>query len=213
MIYKSFDYDYDKEKVIQEIMSCRDLFFYIPPYIEWIKWAKKKIVFMVESEKLYDEITYQDSNGVVEKNLKPPMSFYIKNSDFKNKSYLKSKTYDNESSSYNPEIGDRLVYTKEIIEKLPFESINLIRVFVTENTFLPTHNDGSYDDKSRNLGVSLVPIHSGAPLKYFDKETNKVESIFSSAFVFDDSYFHGIPMVDGLRIDIRIFGNLKKDFL
>ena len=213
MIFKNFNYDYDKEKVIQEIISCRDLFSYIPPYIEWIKWAKKKIVFMVESEQMYDEITYQDSNGVVEKKLKPPMSFYMKNSDFKNISYLKSKTHNTGGSIYNPEIGNRLEYTKEIIEQLPFENISLIRVFMTENTFLPTHNDGRYGDKSRNLGVSLVPVHSGAPLKYFDKENNKVESIFSSAFMFDDSCLHGIPMVDGIRIDIRIFGNLKKNFL
>ena len=88
MIFKNFNYYYDKEKVIKEIISCRDLFFYIPPYIKWITWAKKKIVFMVESEQMYDEITYQDSNGVVEKKLKPPMSFYMKNSDFKNMSYL-----------------------------------------------------------------------------------------------------------------------------
>ena len=140
------------------------------------------------------------------------MSFYIKSSNFVNRAYSKSKQFTLEDSVYNPEIGNRLEYTKKIIEDLPFTDIGLIRVFLTENTFLPTHNDGFHKEKFRNLGISLVPVHSKAPLKYFDKENNKVESIFSSAFLFDDSNFHGIPMVDGFRIDIRIFGNLKKDF-
>ena len=213
MIYKNLDYEYDKEKVIQEIMSCSDLFYSIAPLASWINLAKQKRIFMVESEQLYENITYQDANGIVEKSLKPPMSFYIKkDSNFHNAAYSKAKNFSLENSLYNPSINGRLEYCIKVIEELPFSHIGLIRVFIVENTFLPTHHDGLYNEKFRNLGISLVTIHSGSPLNYFNRKNNKVESTYSSCFLFDDSCLHGIPMVYGLRIDIRIFGILKGDF-
>lgn len=212
MIYKDFNINYDKEKIVEEVLECKDLFFEIPPYDYWIDLAKRNKVFMVESKENYDRITFQNSKGIIKNALEAPKSFYIKSIDFKNKSYAESKKSIEGISIYNPKIANRLQYTKHVIENLPFETINLVRVFITENTFLPTHHDRLLYSQKSGIGLSLVPIHSNSPLMYYDPREKKINSIFSSSFLFDDSYLHGIPIVDGLRIDIRVFGNLKKEY-
>lgn len=212
MIYKELNIDYDKETIIKEIIECDDLFFEIPSYSYWINLAKMNKIFMVESYENYDSITYQTSEKVIKKKIKPSESFYIRNSDFKNMAYKKTKKII-ENSYYHPGINNRLNYTKSVIENLPMDDINLVRVFVTRNTFLPTHQDFVAGNPNNGLGISLVPIHSGSPLMYYDPNQKKVHSIFSSSFLFNDSYLHGIPMVKGLRIDLRIFGNLQESIM
>jgi len=209
MIFKDIEIDYDRDLVTKEILSCRNLFVDIPPYQYWIDRAKKKMVFMVETESRYDSITYQHDGKIIKKNIDPPKSFYIKSSEKIYQPYSKSKNYNLDNSFWNPNIGDRLTYTKSLIDSLPFEKIGLVRVFILENTFLPTHNDRAISSAVRSIGVSLVPIHSGSPLMIHNPTLKKIESVFSSAFLFDDSYLHGIPMVNGLRIDIRIFGKFN----
>jgi hypothetical protein len=213
MIYKELTIDYDKNKIVEEIVSCRDLFFDIPPYNFWLEKAKNKEIFMVETIENYNSITLLKERKLIKKILNPPKSFYIRSSDFDDLSYLKSKKSVNEQFHWNPKIGTRLEYTKSIIESLPFIKFGLIRAFITENTFLPTHHDAINSTGDENFGISLVPIHSGSPLVIYDPVLKETKSIFSSCFFFDDSYLHGIPMVHGLRIDIRIFGILNKEYV
>lgn len=209
MIFKNIDIDYDHALVVKEILSCSDLFVDIPPYQSWIDLAKQQKIFMVESEDRYDSITVKNKDVLIKKSIHPPKSFYIKSFDTKFQPYSQSKRSSFNDSEWNPLIGDRLKYTRSLIENLPFEYTSLIRVFILENTFLPTHHDRITHNIEGSLGISLVPIHSGSPLMIYDRRSNKIESVFSSAFLFDDSNLHGIPMVDGLRIDIRIFGKFN----
>lgn len=209
MIYKELDFEYNKETVVQEIMSCSSEFSDIAPYAYWINLAKNKKVFMVESLDNYENITLEISGKKILKAIPPPRSFYIRSSDFLEKSYVKSKNQKLDFCIWNPKVVDKLSYTKNIIEKLPLENIGLVRVFITENTFLPTHHDRVNSDKTKNKGISLVPIHSGSPLMFYDPEIKQINKTLSSAFVFDDSYLHGIPITKGLRIDIRVFGLFK----
>lgn len=209
MIFKDTKIDYDSDLVVKEILSCRDLFVDIPPYQRWIDLAKQHKIFMVENEDRYDSITVQNNGHLIKKSIKPPQSFYIKSSEFDFQPYSKSKKADFSQSFWNPNIRDRLPYTRSLIDQLPFDHIGLIRVFILENTFLPTHQDKIVSDINSSLGLSLVPIHSGTPLMVYDPVSRRIESIFSNCFLFDDSYLHGIPMVNGLRIDIRVFGKFK----
>jgi hypothetical protein len=128
------------------------------------------------------------------------------------KSYHQVKDHEPEKSDWNTEVLSNISYTKKIIEALPFDKIGLVRVFLIENTFLPTHHDKTRLLKN-NLGISLVPIDSGAPLIIFDKESLHPHPVFSSSFIFDDFDLHGIPMVDGIRIDIRVFGEFRSDLI
>jgi hypothetical protein len=206
MIFKDYEIIYDQDLVVTEILSCRDLFVDIPPYQYWIDQAKQKKIFMVETEERYNSITVQCEDEIIRKSIDSPKSFYLKSSNESFQPYAKSKRYNLNDSFWNPKIGNRLNYTKSLIDSLPFEQIGLIRVFVTENTFLPTHQDRVFLDEDAGIGLSLVPVHSGSPLMIYDPKSEKIESVFSSSFLFNDSYLHGIPMVYGLRIDIRIFG-------
>jgi len=211
MIYKDLKIEYDKDRVVKEILSCKDLYIDIPPYKFWLELAKNNKIFMVETLERYDSISLVDNNKIVKKSIDPPKSFYIRSSNFNNNSYLQSKKITQDPFFWNNKIGNRLDYTRVVIESLPFLKIGLVRAFITENTFLPTHHDAINTKKIDNLGVSLVPIHSNTPLMVYNTESRNIESIFSSCFLFDDSYLHGIPMTNGLRIDIRVFGILKEN--
>jgi hypothetical protein len=213
MIYKNINLLYDKNRIVQEIMSCENIFFDIAPYSHWISLAKQNKIFMVETLENYESITVQDQGKLIEKKFRAPKSFYIKSPNFNDKSYAQIKKNLYRDSQWNPNIKNKLSYTKMFIENLPFDSIDLVRVFITENTFLPTHHDGiEYQDK-KNIGLSIVPIHSDTPLLVYNPYFKKIESIYSSSFIFNDRYLHGIPLVNGLRIDIRIFGEFKKEFI
>lgn len=206
MIFQDIQLDYDKTRMTNEMMSCSAFFTDIPPYDHWLTLAKTNKIFMVETLDRYNNITYDIRGKIIRKTIPPPQSFYLRSHDLTIMGYKNIKNKSEGKSSWNTFIDDKITYTKKIIESLPFTTIDIVRVFIVKDSFLPTHHDGTHNDKSKNLGVSLVPIHSGTPLVYFNPESKKIESIFSSAFLFDDSYLHGIPMVHGLRIDIRVFG-------
>lgn len=211
-MYREFNLTYDKDLVAQEILSCSESFFEIPPYDSWINLALENKIPMVESLDRYQSITFVKNREIVRKEIPPPKSLYLKSPKLDFKTYSLSKIFDADSCSWNSKILDKIPYTKEIIENLPFTKIGIVRVFLTENTFLPTHDD-RINILKNNLGISLVPIDSGTPLIIFDRESHKKYSVFSSSFVFDDTNLHGIPMVEGSRIDIRVFGEFRPEFL
>jgi hypothetical protein len=209
MIFKDIKIDYDRRLVVKEILTCRNLFVDIPPYRHWLDLAKQKKIFMVESEDRYNNITFLQDGKTIKNIIDPPKSFYIKSSDKTYQPYSKLKNYDIDNSFWNLEIGDRLEYTKKLIDALPFEKIGLVRVFILENTFLPTHQDKVDSGIDNSVGLSLVPVHSQSPIMAYNPKSMEIESTLSSAFIFDDSYLHGIPMVNGVRIDIRVFEKFK----
>lgn len=210
MIYKEIDLKYDKDLMTKEILSCSPSFFEIPPYESWINSAIQNKIPMIESIDRYNSITFKKNNQVIKKEIPPPKSLYFRSPNFDFKSYSLSKIYNPEFCSWNTKIIDNISYTKTVIESLPFKKIGIIRVFITENTFLPTHDDKTGVLKN-NLGISLVPVDSGSPLIIFDRKSHKGHPVFSSSFIFDDCELHGIPMVNGLRIDVRVFGEFRTD--
>lgn len=211
-MYKELDFEYDKTRMTQEILSCSDLFFEIPPYEYWMDLAMKNKIPMVESLERYRSITFVKNEGIIRKEISPAKSLYFKSPKSEFKSYSESKLFDAESCVWNEKILDKISYTKEVIENLPFSKIGIVRVFLCKNTFIPTHDDKTKSLKN-NIGISLVPVHSETPFIIFDRKSNRSYPVLSSSFIFDDSNLHGIPMVHGLRIDVRIFGDFKSDFV
>jgi hypothetical protein len=211
-MYREFDFTYDKNLMTQEILSCSEFFFEIPPYESWIDLAVKNYIPMIESLDRYQSITFIKNGKTIRKKISPPRSLYLRSPNFDFKSYSQAKNHQPENSIWNIEILDKIPYTREVIESLPFNKIGIVRVFLTENTFLPTHDDRTISLKN-NLGISLVPIDSGSPLVIFDRKSHKSYPVFSSSFIFDDFDLHGIPMVEGLRIDVRVFGEFQNDFI
>lgn len=212
-MYREFDFAYDKDLMTREILSCAESFFEIPPYESWINLAIENKIPMVESLDRYQSITCVNNQTIIRKQISPPRSLYLRSPDLNFTSYSQTKTCRPEKSIWNDKILSKIPYTKKVIECLPFNTIGMVRVFLTENTFLPTHHDITRIFYHKNLGISLVPIDSGSPMIIFDRDTHKPCPVFSSSFIFDDHDLHGIPMVEGIRIDVRIFGDFRNDFL
>jgi hypothetical protein len=213
MIFKDLNFNYDSAQVIQEILSCREHFFEIPPYDYILEKALDGEFFMVESQEKYQAIDYikNTDSGFkkIKRSIAAPHSFYIRHSDVKSKSYQQIKNSKTESFFWNSLVLDKLSYTRSIIEKLPFDRVDCVRAFIIEQSFLPTHHDNVNGCDENNIGISLVPVHSGTPMIVYDSAENKTIPILSPCFLFDDSNYHGIPWVNNIRIDIRVFGKLN----
>jgi hypothetical protein len=214
MIFKDLNFNYDIDRVVQEILSCREYSFEIPPYDYILEKAQRGECFMVESEERYQSIDYIKKTDLgfkkIKRSISSPRSFYIRQSDPNFKSYQQIKNSQAELFHWNKLIIDKIPYTKTVIEQLPFDRIDCVRAFITEQSFLPTHNDNVNNQDENNIGISLVPMHSGIPILVYDRYENKLIPILSTCFLFDDSNDHGIPWVESVRIDIRVFGKLNQ---
>jgi hypothetical protein len=218
IIYGDLDFPYDSEKIKEEILSLKDNFFEIPPYKIWLDQVKSNEIFPVETENYYNNITYitvdaENRYTKFKKTISPPTSLYLRNDFSKDdKSYSKTKNLSLNQITWNKNLLEKIPYTKSVIEKLPFDKLGLVRVFLTENSFLPTHHDGSYNEWSKNIAINLVPESGKVPFKFSTNGKTGIKEVYSNCFIFNDRYLHGIPYVPNLRIDIRIFGefNSKK---
>jgi hypothetical protein len=87
-----------------------------------------------------------------------------------------------------------------------------VRVFVYRDSFLPVHRDtiadtDALDDPGKLLGISLVPARGDVGTLIWD-DSGRVHDLRGQCFMFDDSRWHGVPMTQGLRITLRVFGEL-----
>jgi hypothetical protein len=130
---------------------------------------------------------------------------------FLERSFKITKHLDHSNWVWRDSLRSLIPYTIEKISTLPFKKIGLIRVFITENTFFPTHYD--YDPKypidiTKSLGISLVPLTGGVPLKIWSGVDKQIKEVHGHAHIFRDSQPHGVPFTDQTRITIRIFGDI-----
>jgi hypothetical protein len=92
-------------------------------------------------------------------------------------------------------------------------------VFVSEDTFMPTHRDsgaaapGETVDRSKAIGISLIPATGGVGMDIWDPVEERVHNISGHCLLFDDSRWHGVPMTSGVRITMRVFGDLDVERL
>lgn len=224
--------NFDFEKIANELLNCRSSWVETPIWQNWIDMAKRGEFFKVESDEMYDKISrsYKDANGFEIKDDREFKGFYNLyltspevESDFKNRSFNRTKYLDHSLWRWRPSLKHKIPYTIQCIESLPYKSIGLIRVFITKNTFFPTHYDYDYnldnsnlsgqDDLTKTLGVSLVPSTGDVPLKIWSNKDNCVKTIHGNSMLFRDSQPHGVPFTAGTRITIRIFGNIDFNLL
>lgn len=216
--------NFDFEKISKEIISCRSFWSYTPIWHKWINDANNGSVFKVETDELYNKVTSKVPGLVLEKELPGFYTLYLRNpiGDLKKKeSFSITKYLDHTSWEWNPDLKHNIPYTIQCIESLPYSQIGLIRIFITENTFLPTHSD--YDqnlekssigtDISKTLGISIVSSTGGVPLKIWSKKENAVKEVHGHCHIFRDSIPHGVSFTKDIRITIRIFGEILYDNL
>jgi hypothetical protein len=221
-IAATLDYPFDYGRMAAEIEACREFFVYTPPYTGQVEGGLSgRIPFMSESVDNYRRIDVFEG-GVAPRPLRGASIFYLRNSNegdvVRRSPYGFSKGLSHRSWYWRPELRERIGYTIECIESLPYRTIGVVRTFVCEDTFMPTHRDvqpaadGSYD-KSKAIGISLVPATGGVGMLIWNAAARRVEEVRANCLVFDDSVWHGVPMTKGLRITIRIFGELDFDRL
>lgn len=215
------DYAFDFPRIAAETLACAPFFVDTPPYPRQVEGGLSgEIPFMSESVRNYRRIdTYSDS-GIRRNGLPGARIFYLRNSHdhdvTRASSFRVTKGLNHSSWYWRPELRERIPYTIDCIESLPYRVLGLIRAFVCENTFMPTHRDtvpavdGAYD-RSRALGISLIPATGGVGMLIWDEASRAVRELHGHCLLFDDSKWHGVPMTQGTRITLRIFGELDPD--
>lgn len=221
----NFNFDYDK--IGQELMSCRPYWSKTPIWQSWIDMAETGKFFKVESDDYYNRITrsYKTPDGKIMVDKREFEGFYNlylrspeEETKFNDRSFNRTKYLNHLDWRWRDSLKNKISYTIECIESLPYKSIGLIRVFITENTFFPTHfdydynldsnNDTGKDDISKTLGISLIPLTGGCPLRIWSSSENQVKEVYGNAMLFRDSQPHGVPFTKDTRITIRIFGDI-----
>jgi hypothetical protein len=224
--------DFDFNLISQEIINCKSNWIETPIWQNWIDMAESGQFFKVETDEMYNKISrsYKDATGKEIRDKRELDGFYNiylrapeEEAEFKNKSFNRTKYLTHSDWRWRPSLAGKLPYTIKCIESLPYKSIGLVRVFITKNTFFPTHYDYDYnldtvnesgvDDLTKTLGISLIPSTGDVPLKIWSNIDNSVKTVHGNSMIFRDSQPHGVPYTPGIRITIRIFGEIDFDAL
>jgi len=62
--------------------------------------------------------------------------------------------------------------------------------------------------KTRAIGLSLIPATGGVGMLVWNEHKRRVLELRGHCLLFDDSRWHGVPMTRGMRIAMRIFGEI-----
>jgi hypothetical protein len=230
LVAAKLNLDLDYKTILDEILSCEFAYVYTPPKDVVINSALENKVFYVADKEFYKNSDFIDSsnpntlNNIVTKSIRGPNLFYLRlsrNIVGTNENYAKSKLRNIDEFDWRTDLLDKIPYTKKVIENI-FTKIGIVRVFVTKDSFIPAHRDyidiedvyhfynpNHYStDFKKVLGLSLIPCTGDTPLKIYSPYEKTVIDVPGNAMLFNDSLFHGVPMTNGYRVDIRIFGEL-----
>lgn len=229
--------DLDYERIFQEMLACKDQWVYTPSKDSQLEDGLQKRTFLVADEQIYKDSDYvvvdknadlstregyEKSVKIVTNKFRGPDIFYLRineKSIYEAESYRQSKRRGLEGWKWRDDLVDKIPYFIEVVEKI-FTKISLIRVFVMNDTFLVTHRDYVSDQSrfydmdyycteyEKVLGLSIIPSTGNVPMKIWSRQDQKVVDVPGNAMLFNDSVFHGIPITEGYRITIRIFGEL-----
>jgi hypothetical protein len=222
----------DYTRMAEEIHNCKRQWIRTPIWQNWIDMAERGDFFKVESDEMYEKISrsYKDEQGKELRDQRELDGFYNLyltspelEAEFKNRSFNRTKYLDHQNWNWRLSLRHKIPYTIKCIESLPYKKIGLVRVFITENTFFPTHfdyeqyrdttNSTGTDDLTKTLGLSLIPQTGGVPLKIWSDTEMSVKSVEGNAMIFRDSQPHGVPYTADTRLTIRIFGEIDFDHL
>jgi hypothetical protein len=220
----TLSYSFDYARIADEILACRDFFVYTPPYRHQVeRGLTGAIPFRSESAENYRRIDTFEDGEIRRRSLRGVKIFYLRNSRdgdvLKDSRFSVTKTLRHSSWYWRAEIAERIPYTMQCIESLPYRTLGLIRTFVCEDSFMPTHRDTFPDprtgivDRAKSIGISLIPATGGVGMKIWDAAAQRVREVPGHCLVFDDACWHGVPMTRGARITLRIFGELDADAL
>ena len=103
-------------------------------------------------------------------------------------------------------------YTISVIEQLPFKKLGTVRAVYFPDIPCIEHTD--WDDKNNlknTLGLSLIPTTGNTHCNVWSERLNDYVSIPGNAMLLNDSIRHNVPKANGLRITVRLFGEIDYD--
>lgn len=211
-----FDYNIIKN----EMLALEKYWIYTPPYKAHIDSGLVGLVFMSDTKENYNKIDYisEVNDQHVNRELRGQYIFYLrKHKDNPNniEKFLYTKKLSVQGWDWIDEYRALIPYTIQCIESLPYKNIGCIRVFVTHNTFFPTHRDSGVagpavisKDYDTALGLSIIPDTGDVPMQIYSFDNKEVYKVHGNAMLFNDSAFHGVEFTPGTRITIRVFGDI-----
>jgi hypothetical protein len=122
-------------------------------------------------------------------------------------SYRGAKSADFESWAWDENLS--ALYTKTIIDNIPFTKLGTVRVVYFPNIPCVEHTD--WDDPAdvkHTLGLSLIPNTADTHCNVWYEKENRYVSISGNAMLLNDSIRHNVPAGTGTRITMRIFGEI-----
>jgi len=210
----------DYDKITQEILSCSSQWRYTPPYKYQLEHEFNK-EFNLASVDDFNNIDYtvapEDGTQIM-RNGGGAHIFYLRKCTTTDKqSFSITKYLPHTDWVWRDDID--IPYTKQFIDSLPFKTLGMIRVFIFSDTFLPVHKDyktpevlGHSEDYDKCLGLSIIPTTGGVPMKIWSNKLKKVVDVPGNAMLFNDSVVHAVPKTTGIRITIRVFGDIDYSY-
>jgi len=203
--YQKLFYEYDKNKLINEILSNRPYFHHMPPDFLTLKRRK----FSLIDGKDYNDLTIvHESNIIAGKiNSWQGVSFTYKKGLNESKSGKNSLRSQYDEWNWRYELNSN--YLQEIVKELGFYEVQNVRAMIIDPPgFGPVHKDacqpGYYD---KNISVTLNLQNGSKPLVALLDDS--LVEIDEDVFIFQDDCWHGVGTVVSQRIQVRINGKVK----
>lgn len=210
----------DYEKITQEIINNSNEWRYIPPYKYQLEHELNKEFDLASPEDFMNmDYTVAPEDGTqIKRGGGGAKIFYLRKcTTTDSQSFSITKYFPHSDWVWRDDIN--IPYTKQFIDSLPFTSLGMIRVFIFSDTFLPVHKDyktadvmGHSEDYDKCLGLSIIPATGDVPMKIWSQKLNKVVSVPGNAMFFNDSVVHAVPKTNGIRITMRIFGDIDYNY-
>ena len=121
----------------------------------------------------------------------------------------KSVNYDDWTWDYDLNIP----YTRKIIGCMPFLKLGTVRVVYFPDVPCIEHTD--WDDSSdhkHTLGLSLIPNTANTCCNVWSEKLKKYVEIPGNAMLLNDSIKHFVPLGQGTRITMRVFGEIDYNY-
>lgn len=213
--YRKVKYDYDKEKLLEEIYKHEDMFFKILA----LKENFKKRPFSIVPEDYYDKVESREPYGPLDgKRIEGSISTW-KGFNFTHipgepvsKYGRNSNRLTHENWEWRPDV--ECDYLKKIVNDLGFVSIQNVRVMtIYPGGFGPVHIDASpeslyYDN---HISITLNVEDGGQPL--VAQIDGSLYEFNDRCFIFKDDCWHGVGLVNSRRTQIRINGTVDQKIL
>jgi hypothetical protein len=212
LIGASLNIPFDHERVRDEILSCREFWITARPRARGSLMQEGLdglMPFMSASREEYEQKIAQGEAAAARR-------VYLKDYDgLSAQSFLVTKSVDHSRWKWSDMAKERCPHTIEIVEQLPFKQIGAVASIIFENTFLPVHRDYMPEqgaDRTKSLGLALVPVTGGIGTQIWHPTEKKVYEIKGHSTLFDDAMYHGTAFAP-MRIIIRVFGEMDWDVL